>query len=823
MRICLNGNDWFFSCFYADCGTFNMESGVDFRIGHLFENLPATVPGGVQLDLLNNGLIGDPFVGHNALLNEWAQHKNWKYVKKFTLPKEVLGRKARIEFAGVNFEANFYLNGRKLGNHKNIHTPAVFDVTNDLKEENELTVLLENIPEDETQIGRGTKCKYQDQRFAYAWDFCAQMVAVGIFRGVELVVSEKYEITDLFAQTDFVAGKWVLNLDLSTGSFDGVPTEITLEKDGKTVYNEKVTVCKNGNFVIEVENPELWYPNTYGEQALYTLKVRLFDGVAVADERTLSVGFRSLAYEKNEGAPEDSLPYTIVVNGKKIYSKGTIFLPFDQLLGRIDKGGYDEWFKMIKRANVNLIRLWGGGVFETNYFYQLCDKYGVMVWQDFMQSSSGLEGIPSVEPEFLEELTKSSVHIIKTVRNHVSTVTYCGGNELTSNTNLARKVPVDYDHKNVALLKSLVEAYDPRKQFIPTTPCGPNFDNQLDDESILNKTNHNVHGPWYYMGTTQHYSDNNRSRCQYHGEVGSDGMISYSSMKKFLNPETVKRTDLAWRIHGAWWWETIKRDVEAFGEKANDIRLDIHGSQLLQAEGLRYIIARSRGRAFCCSGSNIWQFNEPWPNVCCSSLVDYYRVPKMAYYALKKAYAPVFANLKYDSVCVPKGSELKAELHLSNLGNETYVEPVRVEIISGDEIVDACVYESGVAVNTDKKLADISFTPNIDGVFFIRLTYGNTVENYCFGTSETHVFAPLMEEKEVNLALSYQDGELTVKNVGENAAYFVSLEEIEHTGEFLIEDNYLCLLSGESRVLKCEGYREGNLKIENFTKGGSES
>ena len=822
MKICLNGNDWLFSCFYADCGTFNMEAGIDFKIGHLFENLPATVPGGVQVDLFNNGLIEDPFVGHNALLCEWAQHKNWKYVKKFSLPKETLGRKARLEFAGVNFEANFYLNGRKLGNHKNVHTPAVFDVTNDLKEENELTVLLENIPEDETQIGRGTKCKNQDQRFAYAWDFCASMIAVGIFRGVELVISEKYEITDLFAQTDVIDGKGVLNLALSTDTFEGVRAQISLEKDGKTVYEGETTVYKNGNLNVSLDNVQLWYPNTYGEQALYNLSVRLLDGEMVTDERTVAIGFRSLAYEKNEGAPDDSLPYTIVVNGKKIYAKGTIFLPYDQLLGRINKAGYDEWFSMIKAANINLIRLWGGGVFETDYFYQLCDKYGVMVWQDFMQSSSGLEGIPSVEPEFLEELTKSSVHILKTVRNHVCNVMYCGGNELTSNTSLKRKVPVGYDQKNIALLKGLVETYDPRKQFIPTTPCGPNFDNQLDEESILNKTNHNVHGPWYYMGTTQHYSDNNRSRCQYHGEVGSDGMLSYSSMKKFLDPKTAKRTDLAWRIHGNWWWETIKRDVEVFGEKANDIRLEIHASQLLQAEGLRYIIARSRGRAFYCSGSNIWQFNEPWPNVCCSSLVDYYRTPKMAYYTLKKAYAPVFANLKYDSVCVKKGSELKAELHVSNLGSETYLDPVKVEIIANDKVVDSRIYESVVAENTDKKLADISYTPDTDGVFFIRLTYGNTVENYCFGTSETCVFAPLLEEKDVQIELSYENGELTVKNVGENGAYFLALEEIEHTGELILEDNYLCLLSGESRTLKCKGYRDGNLKIENFTKGGNE-
>lgn len=821
MKISLNGKDWRFSCYYPDCATFNMESGVDFKIGYLFEDVPARVPGGVHLDLLEAGLIDDPFVSRNALAVEWVQHKNWKYVKKFTVEKDLLARRARIEFGGVNFETNFYLNGKKLGNHKNIHTPAIFDVSGLLKEENELVVLLENIPEDESQIGRGTKCKNQDQRFAYAWDFCAQMIAVGIFRDVDLIFPEKYEITDFFASTDVQEGKGVLDLALSTDSFDGVLAEICLEKDGKTLLHKRETIYKNGKFRYEIENPSLWYPNTYGEQPLYGLTVRLLDGEKTVCEKRSEIGFRSLRYEKNDGAPANSLPYTVVINGKKIYSKGTIFLPYDQLLGRIDESGYDEWFAFLKASNVNLIRLWGGGVFEREYFYKLCDRNGIMVWQDFMQSSSGLEGIPSTEWEFLEELTKSSVHILKTVRNHVCNVMYCGGNELTKNTDLRKKIPVGYDQKNIAFLKGLVETYDSRKQFLPTTPCGPNFDNNLDDESLKNGTNHNVHGPWYYMGTTQHYADNNRSRCQYHGEVGSDGMLSYTSMQKFLDVDKIKRTDLAWRMHGNWWWETIERDKAVFGEKAEDVRLEIHAAQLLQAEGLRYIIARSRGRAFACSGSNIWQFNEPWPNVCCSSLVDYYRTPKMAYYVLKKAYAPVFVNLKYDSVCVPKGTPLCAEVHLSNLSGDKISLPVTVEILSNDQVVGHTVYETNVENNTDEKIADIVYTPEEEGVFFIRLRYGETEEIYVFGTNETHVFAPLLEKREEQVSLSYLDGVLTLKNEGKTGVYFLALEEKEHTGKFRLEDNYICLLPGETRALRVEGYVEGNVRKENFTQGGA--
>ena len=263
---------------------------------------------------------------------------------------------------------------------------------------------------------------------------------------------------------------------------------------------------------------------------------------------------------------------------------------------------------------------------------------GFLVWQEFIQSSSGIDNIPSQQPRFLELLAEAATHAVKTKRHHVSLTIWSGGNELTDKNG----VPATYEDPNIAMLKRIVQEHDPQRLFLPTSASGPR--EFLSDTPENKGRNHDVHGHWVYLGIEKHYKFYGASDSLLHSEFGVDGCSAVKSLKKFLSPANLKpcsmKENLVWRHHGEW-WDVYDRQRELFGENI-DLKTFALGSQWVQAEGLRFIVEANRRRQWRNSGSIIWQFNEPWPNVSCTSLVDYCFEPKMAYYAVKIQPTPRF-------------------------------------------------------------------------------------------------------------------------------------------------------------------------------------
>ncbi len=639
----------------------------------------AVVPGSIYADLLRAGAITDPYYEMNSLSCEWVPNRYWVYRTEFEVPASKKGSRVRLIFKGIDDRALIYVNNKFFCEHEGMYEPVVLDITDICKfgkEPNAVKVILRNAQDEMGQIGLTSMTYTQKARFTYKWDFCTRLVGIGIWNDVLVeitgkgVIESRHGYYDGASYTDTV----------ETDGADGMTLTGVLSFRGKKVGECSRKVKKGkATLSVKVKDPELWYPNGWGKQPLYDWKLTLSDGEAVSDEKAAKVGLRTLTYERCDGAIETALPYIPVINGKRILIKGVNMTPLDMMYGCVDAERYDKMLKLAKAANVDVIRVWGGGVIEKEAFYDLCDKYGIMVWQEFIQSSSGIDNIPSKDPRFLALIEKTAIAALKEKRNHVSLTFWSGGNELMDKNG----IPSKYEDENIALLKGLCTEYDPEILMLPTSASGPSEWNIQGKPEM----NHDIHGPWKYDGPVGHYSIYNTATCMLHSEFGCDGMTNLPMIEKYLAPENRDKVytvanNLTWRHHGEW-WDTTWRDFNIFGDLTNDLPTFVTVSQYIQGEAIRYALEAHRRRAWQCCGAIIWQFNEPWPNVSCTCVVDYECNPKFAYYYYRDAMKPYHISMRYDKLIWSAGEEFTGTLAL--LDDTASGKPSKISAVAVDQ------------------------------------------------------------------------------------------------------------------------------------------
>ena len=637
-------------------------------LNSVFDPIPATVPGCVHNDLLQAGIIDDPYFEMNALSAAFVENFWWTYQTQFTVEPHLKGRHLRLRLAGVDYHANISLNQTPLGEQVGMYVPFCADITNLVSYDhpNALTVLLRDPPKEMGQIGYTSLTHIQKARFTYKWDFSTRLVQVGLY---DTVTVEDFgigaiEYTKVTTNLTKNRSEVTVQSDLTMFEAGQATLQYTLTHQGEVVATHRQSADllsgeQSVTATFGVENPKLWYPNGKGEQPVYELTMQLIDHDGLSDQKTYQVGFRTLTYLQADGAPAHCLPYSVAVNGVRTYIKGVNMVPFDIMYGRVQPQTVDRFLRLAKEAGINLIRVWGGGLIESEYFYDQCDRYGLMVWQEFIQSSSGIDNVPSKDPAFLAQLKRTATHAVRTKQHHPCLTFWCGGNELEDE----HRVPSTFDDPNIAMLKEVVDRFDGETLMLPTSATGLFEFLNVDRPG----ENYDVHGPWKYEGTQRHYMLYNRSDSQLHSEFGVDGMNNRTSLETFLSAPHLKVQSMdnpVWRFHGEM-WETYHRDRAVFPPLPED-RLDdfILSSQFMQAEGLKYAVEANRRRAFQNVGSIIWQFNEPWPNVSGTNLVDYYGVPKLAYYSVKAAFRDAYPSMRYDKLVYQKGEAAQLQLFM---------------------------------------------------------------------------------------------------------------------------------------------------------------
>lgn len=710
--------------------------------------MPAQVPGSVYTDLLRNGLIPDPNYEMNSLACEWVANRWWVYRGKFVLEKDPAGEKVELCVNGVDYAARFYVNDLYLARHEGAFIPFVYDITGCVRKgENTLCVVLEHAPFVHGQIGYTSEVDRYKSRYNCKWDFSTRLVGVGIYDEIYVRLVDKGHIAETHTRSSFRDGNWYAQNKVGFRVRVGGSYRIVFRLlDGADIVfsQEQTGVFEVGDhfvaFSTSVENPRLWYPLGYGEAALYTAETLLYYENDCQDTVRSNFAFRHLRYERTEGASEDALPYVPVVNGLPVYIKGVNVVPFELYLNMDDADICQRQLRDVAEANMNLVRVWGGGMIASEHFYNICDRLGIMVWQEFLMSSSGCDNIPSKREPFVSQLMASAEHVVRQKRNHPSLIFWSGGNELSDeryrDDPVKKWTPATFRDSTLSKLKEVVERLDPDRLMLPTSASGPleNLDPAKPGQ------NHDVHGPWKYMGEGDHYTLYNTSDSMLHSEFGCDGMSELDSLRRFLGPQNLKFTtadeNLVWRHHGEWWDTYRKRERVIFGEFTPDeLVCYIKCSQYMQAEGLRYAVEANRRRRPKNCGSIIWQLNEPWPNVYCTNLVDYYGKRKLAYYFVAEAFAETTPILSYDSFTYSPGEVFRATVSVLSDFFPFDGEVVGTVCHAGGEY--KCLHRGLRAEKYTTEIGEISFkVPENTDSFEVRIalsTAGKSVEkSYLF-------------------------------------------------------------------------------------------
>lgn len=655
--------------------------------------LDISVPGDVHRTLIAAGRIPDPFYDQNEAEAAWMEEREWWYRVKFrpagSAPEE--NERVLLTFHGLDTYTVLYLNGNLLGRTQNMFREAVFDVSRKLKwgSENTLVVrfdppLRHLDPENPFQStwGRNPERVYMRKaQFGYGWDWGPRLPTTGIWRPVEL---RRHKIGALLG-TQFAT----LRLDPQTGQALVMVRTEAMRFSPPAPSQVKGDPVKEGSLKVEIhlsapgekkpvvedtfslagerdaqtiskyypiDNPSLWWTADLGEAFLYDLRVTLRKGREVLDTIEQKVGIRTLALDQSPDPEEPGTRFfRFMLNGEPIFARGANWIPADSFVGAIPGEQYERLLRMARDANMNMLRVWGGGIYEPDIFYELCDRLGILVWQDFMFACAMY---PENDQRFNAEVVAEARYQVRRLRSHPCLALWCGNNENQwihdrNNPDLpVQRVPGQLFYDTV--LPAAVEELDGITPYWPSSPYGGNDFNSMEDGDR--------HNWWVWHGSAPRkfgeplVTDRSPEGVSYlHYAEDSGRFISEFGMHAAPVLETLRRViPEDQRYHHSPSMDHHNKDNPK--NKGDNLMLTVTGlpkdldeyidySMIAQAEGLKFGIEHFRRRKPHCSGALFWQFNDCWPGLSWS-LVDYYGFGKAGYFYAQRVFAPVLASFK---------------------------------------------------------------------------------------------------------------------------------------------------------------------------------
>jgi beta-mannosidase len=632
------------------------------------QSFAASVPGEVRLDLLRAGrLQGDPFYGRNNDQSRWVEERDWWYWRDFDLAIQP-GQRAWLTLHGADYYTWTYLNGQLLGDHEGMFSRQMYEITSRLRVqgaisshnrlaarfmaparfprqrstrwEEFLNRLEHNAFEVTCDPGRRDTLKCQ---MGYGWDFAPVLRTIGLWDDVDVIVTGDVTLFDVQAKARLVSAGAALTISLDADALTPGPATMVLSLAGQTFEVEPIlrsfdVTLHAGRtrltFEVNVPDPHLWFPWDRGNSDLYALTVEVRRGGHVLDRVAESVGLREITLRRNPDTPPNAKDWTFVVNGQPVYLRGANWVPADAFPARVMEGDYRALLEMARAANLNALRVWGGGLREKKAFYDLCDQMGLLVWQEFPLACAFLTRYPR-SPEYLALVESETREIVRQVRNHPSVVLWCGGNEF----NPQRNRPV------VEAMRRAAIDEDGTRPFQAASPYGGDSHNW--------KIWHQFYPPESYQQDT----------AQIMTEFGLQAPPVVESLRRFLPLEEMWPPASVWTFHRAqmgklWHYAQIpnlKSEMETF----------VEASQRAQARGIQIAVEHARRRKYATSGFLVWQFNSPWPAIDWA-LVDYYRVPKLAYHRLAEIANPLLVSLNYPLRRYAPGDVLTADVWVIN-------------------------------------------------------------------------------------------------------------------------------------------------------------
>jgi beta-mannosidase len=764
--------------------------------------LPASVPGTVHTDLLAAGIIPDPFYRMNELDVQWVDQERWCYRKEFDVAKEFLDHQEVFLIAeGLDTYADITINGKPAGASADMFVEHRFNVKRFLKVGRNVLEIVFDSPTIRTkqleerygplQVSHEPHRTYaRKAQYSFGWDWGPKLTTSGIWRPIYLEAFSTGRIKSVFARA----------IRVNKQSAD-VRVDVELERDKATTVRLNVELTGEGfefhksysvrgsekSFVLKIPKPHLWWPNGYGSQPLYLVNVSLEVAGVECDNKAFSFGIRTirLLQEKDD----EGKTFIFEVNGEKIYCKGADWIPSDNFIPRIQASTYERLLTMARDANMNMVRVWGGGIYEQDVFYELCDRLGLMVWQDFMFAC----GEYPEDKWFLGQVEDEATKAVTRLRNHPSIVLWCGNNEcewIFCRQNPGKK-PDDMNGAVIFrdLLPGVCGSLDGSRPYWRSSPFGSGFPN---DESNGN------HHEWDVWGVWKDYRDYEKVFARFVTEFGFQAPANSRTMEPVTLPSDRHPQSKVLEHHNKLpeGTERLYRFLASHLPVGGDYEDFVYKGQLVQAEALKTATEHWRRRKFKTAGSMFWQLNDCWP-VSSWSVIDSALRPKAAYFYAKKFYAPVLVSFKQTA----NGLEIwGTNDRLSRFQGDLQV---RLRSFTGDEVWSKTKRVS-IGRNSSEVLMRIEH-PEMAGAdpvqhYVLAQLHANNEDisaNRFFLTEPKHMHgqtpAVVVEFKRIN-EQSFQIG-LTSKTFVKNAGIEFEGEDIE------VDDNYFDIDPGSIKTV----------------------
>lgn len=648
MHISLDGQ-WMLS--YCPVGTGSL---------HAYEGLPAwpyTVPGDVHTTFIEQGMISEPLVGMGDQECRWLEDQEFWCEKCFNLDAKDLRTQMLLTFEGLDCTADIWLNQAYLGRNDNAFVEAVFDVTRMLHEgENCLVVRIDQgLAAVQNQDLRGMERMWNNDQpyralmrkpqYVYGWDWTLWLPTCGIWRSVSLRGYDRAYLSAVHVWTAESVlqenGPARVELNWETVNLDGGEYEarcLIADAQGNQVAGCRVAVP---NAVLNIEHARLWWCNGMGEPHLYSVRVELIDrqGRCIhALEQKL--GLRTISLREDALNAEES-GFTFVLNGEPVFCKGANVTPADCLVGRVPPEREKTLVAMAANAHMNMLRVWGGGVYASEAFLEACDRAGIMVWHDFMFACGYY---PDDDPAYMANVELEATLAIRRMRQHACLIGWAGNNEIqemyVGQHRWMPELPFYGETIYTELLPRLVRQLHPGAVYRESSPLGGEdpADVRRGDQHIWHFT-HRVGDPLYL--DLWRFTD---FRAKFLSEFGVIGAMCIESAREALGEEHLDPDDPVWLHHTNSGQEhrLLNLFVDKYfgGHEDLPVQQYILRSQAIQAEVVRHIYDEFRARKFECSGLLFWTLGDSF-GIHNWSLIDYYLREKPAYYAMKRAMAPV--------------------------------------------------------------------------------------------------------------------------------------------------------------------------------------
>lgn len=812
-----------------------IKGGWEFREYATEKWYPSVVPGNVHTDLLNNKMIEDPFYRVNEKSLQWIGEKDWLYRVRFDVPSSIYSKNnIDLLFKGLDTYADVYLNGKLVLSADNMFREWKVDAKGLLKEhDNELkihfrNVFDENLPKWENAPFRlqafgnndqaDTKISMYSRKAGYhfGWDWGPRLITCGVWRPVELKGWDDFKVEDVQ-----LIQKNVTRKNAGLNSFFEIRSDKEQKATLKVMVNDKefasreVSLSKGENRLqldLNVKNPKLWWTNGLGEQPLYNFDFVVTGQNGTVDNKKVRTGLRSLEVVREKDSMGTSL--YVRLNGVPVFMKGSNYIPQDNFNNRVAEKDYRYIIKSAVDANMNMLRVWGGGFYQEDAFYDLCDEYGILVWQDIMFACSMYPG----DKDYLNSVRGEVIDNVKRIRNYASLALYCGNNENEVawtnwgwrelySPDVQKKYEEDFKNIFYVTIPEAIKEADPTRYYHRSSPVA-GFNNIPYGEGDTH-----YWGVWHGKEPFENFETN---ISRFVSEYGFQSYPEMSTIEKYTLPEdrqlhsevmlSHQRCMADERRDKEYGNRLIKTYMDRYYREPKSFEDYVYVSQVLQAYGVKIAVEAHRRHMPYTMGTLYWQIDDCWPVASWSS-IDYYGNWKALHYYAKKFFEPVIA------APVAKGDDYEFYIVSDKLENEKAVLSVQVLDLNGKQIVQKTLPVE-ILANTSKPYLKMSKKELLSGndekssVILLQIISGKKVI-----TENTAYFA---YPKDLNL--SKPDIRFEVKQNKTGCTLELTTDRLAKDvyitcdGNSQFSDNYFDLIPGRTKTIELKGENLGDIK-----------